>query len=140
MSKIRVLMCPTDRAPYITNIENSQRNMERIVGGPIRSTKLSHSLHIVLVHNAEGRIRDLPQNHSMPNPQIFGHAEGEYGIHGDCFLCGVIGYAGEEDFTDLPEPRSQWLQSAKGMWNTWKKVRGYRKRVEEIESKDDHTD
>lgn len=129
MSKIRVLMCPTDRAPYITNIENSQRNMQRIVGGPIQSTKLSHRLHIVLMHNAEGLVRDLPQNHSMPNPQIFGHAEGEYGIHGDCFLCGVIGYKGNEDFTDLPEPRSQWLRSAKDMWNTWKEVRGQYERI-----------
>ena len=115
MSKIRVLMCPTDRAPYITNVENSLENMQRIVGGYIESVTLSHNPPVVLICNEEGRINGLPQNHSLPSPQIFGYALAEFDIHGNCFLCGASG----EEFADLPEPRSQWLHSAKDMWKAW---------------------
>ncbi len=121
MSKIRVLMCPVDRAPYITNVENNLKNMQSVVGGYIEAVTLSRNPHVVLICNEEGRINGLPQNHSLPSPQLFGCTQTEFDIQGDCFLCGADG----EKFADLPEPRSQWLHSAKDMWSTWKKVRGY---------------
>lgn len=33
MSKIRILALPVDREPYITNIENSLKNMQNFIGG-----------------------------------------------------------------------------------------------------------
>ncbi len=119
MSKIRVLMCPAERAPYITNIENSPLNMRRVVGGHIEAVTLSRDPAVVLVCNEEGRINGLPLCRSTPSPKMIGSALGNLGVRGDCFICGAEG----EEFADLPEPRSQWLRSAKEMWNAWKEVR-----------------
>ncbi len=115
MSKIRVLMCPAERAPYITNVENSLKNMQAIVGGYIEAVTLSTSPAVVLICNEEGRINGLPLCHSTPSPKMIGSTHERFDIHGDCFICGASG----EEFADLPEPRSQWLQSAKEMWNAW---------------------
>ena len=114
MSKIRVLMCTVDRPPYITNIENSLENMQAVVGGYIEVVTLSEDPKIVLVCDEEGRIKQKPLNQSTPHPSMFGQNGEWMMIVGDCFLCGVDG----EEFADLPEPRSQWLKSAK---ETWKK-------------------
>ncbi len=118
MSKIRVLMCPADRAPYITNIENSLMNMRRVVGGHIEAVTLSRDPAVVLICNEGGQINGLPLCRSTPSPKMIGSALGNLGIHGDCFICGAEG----EEFADLPEPRSQWLRSAKEMWTEWDKV------------------
>ena len=37
MSKIRILALPVDREPYITNIENSLRDMQNFIGGYIEA-------------------------------------------------------------------------------------------------------
>ncbi len=118
MSKIRVLMCPAERAPYITNIENSPKNIQRVVGGYIKAVTLSLDPAVVLICNKEGQINDLPVCRSAPLGSDLGC------IRGDCFICGEDG----EEFTDLPEPREIWLQSAKKMWNTWNKRTGERKK------------
>lgn len=117
MSKIRVLMCPAERTPYVTNIENSLKNMRRVVGGYIEVVTLSQSPKVLLVCNEEGRINGLPLCRSTPNPETVGGSYVLLDIHGDCFICGAEG----EEFADLPEPRKIWLQSAKAMWNEWRK-------------------
>lgn len=112
MSKIRVLMCPADRAPYITNIENSLKNMQDAVGGYIEAVTLKYKPQIILICNEEGRINGLPLNKSTPHPEVFGIGGENLHICGDCFLCGAIG----EEFADLPEPYKDLLHSAKEQW------------------------
>ncbi len=114
MSKIRVLMCPAERAPYITNIENSLTNMRRVVGGHIEAVTLSLDPEIVLVCNEEGQINGLPLCRSVPLVAGIDILD----IRGDCFICGADG----EEFADLPEPRRQWLRSAKATWKEWEEV------------------
>jgi hypothetical protein len=119
MSKIRVLMCPADRPPYITNIENSLENMQSAVGGYIEAVTLSEDPKIVLVCDEEGRIKQKPLNQSTPHPSMFGQSGEWMMIVGDCFLCGVDG----EEFADLPEEqKSQLLKSAKETWKKCQKV------------------
>ena len=115
MSKIRVLMCPVDRPPYITNIENSLKNMQSAVGGYIEAVTLSNDPKVVLICDKEGFRKGKELNYSLPSPEMFGRSKGTWAIVGDCFLCGAKG----AEFTDLPEPRSQWLQSAKEMWRKY---------------------
>lgn len=102
--KMKVVMCPVDRAPYITNVSDSLQNLQQIVGGYIEALRISTDC--VMVCNEEGRIRGLPDNPSvswlMP-----------YSIQGDVFFCGVAG----EEFTDIPEDcREMILRACKKMW------------------------
>lgn len=87
MSKIRILALPVDREPYITNIENSLKNMQRFVGGYIETETILQAPEVVLVCDEEGVLKGRAVNPSVPD------------IVGDCFLCGVAG----EDFADLPD-------------------------------------
>lgn len=110
MSKIKVIMCPADRAPYVTNIENTLRNMQNIVGGYIEARAISTD--VVAVFNEEGRIRGLPENMSFCFP---GHC-------GDIFMCGVDG----DEFADIPESARKFLlQQCKNRWNQeWENKHG----------------
>lgn len=87
MSKIRILALPVDREPYITNIENSLRNMQNYVGGYIETETILQAPEVVLVCDEEGVLKGRAVNPSVPD------------IVGDCFLCGVAG----EEFADLPD-------------------------------------
>lgn len=87
MSKIRILALPVDREPYITNIENSLRNMQRFVGGYIEAETILQAPEVVLVCDEEGVLKGRAVNPCVPD------------IVGDCFLCGVAG----EEFADLPD-------------------------------------
>ena len=111
MSKIRILALPVDREPYITNIENSLKNMQRFVGGYIETETILQAPEVVLVCDEEGVLKGRAVNPSVPD------------IVGDCFLCGVAG----EEFADLPDKwKSILLKLAK---------KAYReKHIERIES------
>ena len=106
--KIRVLMCPANGEPYLTNIPRTLRSMQEAVGGYIETVTVMTRPKVILVCNEEGLIERLPLNRSLPDPQLFGMPA--WNIVGDCFLCGTRG----SEFTDLPESlRSQLLRSAK---------------------------
>lgn len=111
MSKIRILALPVDREPYITNIENSLKNMQRFVGGYIETETILQAPEVVLVCDEEGVLKGRAVNPSVLD------------IVGDCFLCGVAG----EEFADLPDKwKSILLKLAK---------KAYReKHIERIES------
>ena len=60
MAKIRVVMCPVDRAPYVTWIEDSLENLQKVVGGYIECVTFAEDA--VIICNEEGRILGLPDN------------------------------------------------------------------------------
>ena len=97
--KIRVVMCPADRPPYITNITNSLSAMQSAVGGYIETVTVDK---YVLVCNEEGRIRGLPKNPSAPH------------YYGDLF---IVSHEGDE-FTGL-EP-----EDARDMLHLFKETYG----------------
>lgn len=106
MAKIRVIMCPADRAPYVTNIENTLKNMQEIVDGYIEAVPTTYR-GVLAIMNEEGRILAMPENKSFPWP---GHC-------GDIFLCGAEG----EEFADIPEDaKGELLRLAKMRWQEGK--------------------
>lgn len=46
--KIKVVMIPTDRPPYVTNISNSLENMQKVVGGYIETLTFATDATIVM--------------------------------------------------------------------------------------------
>ena len=97
MSKIRILALPVDREPYITNIENSLRNMQRFVGGYIETVTVLKNPQVILICGEEGLLKGRAWNPSIPDLGKYGGWMPE--IVGDCFLCGVD----REGFADLPD-------------------------------------
>lgn len=102
--KITVIMCPCDRAPYVTNITPTLKNMQKIVGGYIETVKVMHDA--VIVCNEEGRIKGLADNHSI----FLDH------FVGDVFICGCHG-----DNLDSLEGSSKdlLLKICKESWKEW---------------------
>lgn len=100
--KIKVIMCPCDRAPYVTNITPTLKNMQKIVGGYIETVTVMHDA--VVVCNEEGRIQGLPDNHSIFLENFVG----------DAFICGCHG----ENLDSLEGlSKDLLLQWCKGRWN-----------------------
>lgn len=97
--KIQVIMCPADREPYVTNIENTLENMQRIVGGYIEAVDLIGS--DILICNEEGRLMSLPECKSSPIDDICG----------DAFIVGMDGV----EFTDVSNHRL--LAVCRRRWN-----------------------
>ena len=95
--KIKILACPVDREPYITNIENSLRNMQNYVGGYIETMTVLKNPQVILICDEEGLLKGRAWNPSIPDLGKYGGWMPE--IVGDCFLCGVDG----EEFADLPD-------------------------------------
>ena len=93
MSKIRILALPVDREPYITNIENSLKNMQRFVGGYIETVTVLKKPQVILICGLKGRAL----NPSIPDLDEYGGWVPE--IVGNCFFCGV----GRGKFADLPD-------------------------------------
>ena len=98
MSKIRILALPVDREPYITNIENSLRNMQNYVGGYIKTVTVLKNPQVILICDEEGLLKGRAVNPSITDLDEHG-GWGMGFIVGDCFLCGVDG----EEFADLPD-------------------------------------
>lgn len=98
MRKIKVIICPADRMPYVTNISNTLENLQRIVGGYIETAMVFSDA--VVICNEEGRLLGLPENQSLFLS----------GFCGNCLICGVD--ANGEDFTSLPEQACKELLQA----------------------------
>ena len=99
--KMRVIMCPVDRAPYVTWIEDSLENLQRAVGGCIECFTFAKDAAIIC--NEEGRMMGLPGNKSLFLS----------GFRGDCVVCGVDG----EIFSSLKdENRKMMLRWCKKRW------------------------
>lgn len=108
MSKIRILALPVDREPYITNIENSLKNMQNFIGGYIAIATVLGNPQVILVCDEEGRIKDRAVNPSIPDLQAYGGLCPK--IAGDCFFCGVD----EGELADIPDKwKSIMLKLAK---------------------------
>lgn len=102
MEKIKVIICPTNSAPYVAHISNTLENLQRIVGGPIEMVWIVKSA--VAICNEEGLINGLPENKSFLCD----------GIHGDCIICGTRG----EEFADLNDIACRRLLiHCKARWN-----------------------
>ena len=96
MRKIKVIMCPADRVPYVTSVSDTLENFQRVVGGHIEvATVFSDA---VVICNEEGRLLGLPENQSLFLS----------GFCGDCLICGVYG----ENFVGLPEQACKVLLQA----------------------------
>lgn len=98
MSKIRILALPVDREPYITNIENSLRNMQNFIGGYIETVTVLKNPQVILVCDEEGVLNNRALNPSLPDLDEYGGLGSGF-VLGDCFLCGVD----REEFADLPD-------------------------------------
>lgn len=102
--KIKVIMCPVEREPYMAEMENSLEAFQAAVGGHIECVGVTTDC--VMICNEEGRPLHLPENNAvswmMP-----------YGICGDVVLCGADG----PEFDDIPETgRDMLLRACKRMW------------------------
>ena len=95
--KIKILALPVDREPYITNIENSLKNMQNYVGGYIETVTILKNPQVILICDEEGVLKGRAVNPSIPDLAEHGGWAPE--IVGDCFFCGVSG----EEFADLPD-------------------------------------
>ena len=99
--KMRVIMCPAERKPYVTWIEDSLENLQRAVGGYIECVTFAKDA--IIICNEEGRMMGLPENKSLFLS----------GFRGDCVVCGVDG----ENFASLKdENRKMLLHWCKKRW------------------------
>jgi hypothetical protein len=118
--KIKILACPVDREPYITNIENSLKNMQDFIGGYIEAETILQAPEVVLVCDEEGVLNEKKPNPSIKNIRERGLWMPE--IVGDCFFCGVRG----EEVADLPDKwKAALLKLAKEAYRGHKEEHGY---------------
>ena len=102
--KIKVMMCPVEREPYMAEMENTLEAFQAAVGGHIECVAITSDC--VLICNEDGRSMKLPMNNAVSwlIP---------YGIVGAAVICGVDG----EDFGDMPENgRDMLMRACKRMW------------------------
>ena len=88
MKKLKVIICPAEREPYVTNVSDTLEVLQKAVGGYIEAVTVLEG--VVVLCNEEGRLMELPENRSFFLS----------GICGDCLICGVDG----EKFASLSEP------------------------------------
>ena len=118
--KIKILACPVDREPYITNIENSLRDMQRFVGGYIETVTVLEAPKLILICDEEGLLNGKKPNPSIKNIRKRGLWMPE--IVGDCFFCGVD----RGEFADLPDAwKDVLLKLSKEAYRGHKKEHGY---------------
>ena len=80
--KIKILACPVDREPYITNISNTLENMQRFVGGYIETVTVLKNPQVILICDEEGVLKGRAVNPSIPD--LAEHGGWAPGIVGDC--------------------------------------------------------
>lgn len=85
MSKIKVIMCPVDRAHDVTWIENRLHNLQAIVGGYI---EVVNGGPVLATCNEEAMILEMPFNPSLPD------------FRGPVIVCGRDG----EEFASITDP------------------------------------
>ncbi|MBR3909817.1 MAG: DUF3846 domain-containing protein [Oscillospiraceae bacterium] len=100
--KIKVVMLEPGKEAYVTEIENTLRNMQHIVGGLIEAC-YPFDEQVCIVCNEEGKITGLPLNRAVCLEN------GEFAdiIAGTAFICDCSG----EEFGCLNEKQcSRYLQ------------------------------
>ena len=88
MKKLKVIICPAEREPYVTNVSDTLKALQKAVGGYIEAVTVLEGVAVLC--NKEERLMELPENRSLPFS----------GFCGDCLICGVDG----EEFASLSEP------------------------------------
>ena len=88
MKKLKVIVCPAEREPYVTNVSDTLEALQKAVGGYIEAVTVLEGVAVLC--NEEGRLMGLPENRSFFLS----------GICGNCLICGVDG----EEFASLSEP------------------------------------
>ena len=93
---MRIIVVEPFKERYVTNIERTLDNMQRLVGGYIQAVYPFDDEEIALVCNEEGKLQDLTPNRILFN---------EYGkpvdmIVGTFFLCSAP--FDSENFEDIP--------------------------------------
>lgn len=109
MGKIKVIICPVDRPPYVTNVSDSLTNLQSIVGGYIETVRVATDA--LLVVNEEKKLMGLPVN-----PSLLTLCSGDV-IVGDAFLCGVR----RGELTSLPEGYEIWLRTFRESYKRYAK-------------------
>jgi len=88
MRRIKVLMKRPDSGWYVTNVSNTLRNLQNLVGGYIETVTLAKD-GPVLICNEEGKLRGLPFNCRICGEDFVG----------TILIAGVDG----EEFSDLSD-------------------------------------
>ena len=97
MSKIRAIVKrPDEKYGHVTNISNTLKNLQNIVGGPIEVVRITD--RAVCICNEEGKIRGLARNFYCG---IFPYGDL---IVGECAIVGVE----DDEFADLDMDFSMW--------------------------------
>lgn len=118
--KIKILACPVDREPYITNIENSLRNVQSFVGGDIQAMTVFKEPLVIMICDEEWVLKGRSLNPSIPDLDEYGGWAPK--IVGDCFFCGVSG----GELADLPDKwKDVLLKLAKEAYRGHKEEHGY---------------
>ena len=99
MEKIKAIVKrPDERYGHMTNISNSLKNLQNIVGGHIEVVTILPDKGLVMICNEDGKNLGLERNFIMGTPPFHDV------IVGEVILCGVC----DEDFTDIPIDFQTW--------------------------------
>ena len=94
--KIKVLMKRPDSGWYVTNVSNTLKNLQNLVGGYIETVPISEDS--VMIVDEEGMLKNYQHN------DLASYISGVH-IYGTALIVGVDG----EEFTDCPEQFFVWL-------------------------------
>lgn len=101
--KIRAIVKrPDEEIGHVTNVSNSLRNLQNIVGGYIETVTIRPG--VVVICNEEGRISGLDPNCAVKVETLLG--AGTIDFYGEIAVVGADG----DEFVDLPEwvTRKEW--------------------------------
>ena len=109
MNKINVIIkMPGEPVGHLATIENTLKELQKIVGGNIEVLRCGTALMIL---NEEGKIFGLPTNFMMGT--VFKEP-----IVGTVIICGVEGGEDGDEFIDVPYGLETW-KSLLRMWGNW---------------------
>lgn len=63
MKKLKVIICPAEREPHVTNVSDTLEALQKAVGGYIEAVTVLEG--VVVLCNEEGRLMGLPENRSF---------------------------------------------------------------------------
>lgn len=96
--KIKVIIKrPDEVVGHMTHINNTLKNLQRIVGGYIQTVTIGDAQKIVMICNEEGKLQELDPNF------IYGITVPDM-IVGTVIICGTDG----EEFADTELSMEQW--------------------------------
>lgn len=110
--KIKVLIVKPGKDPYVSDIDNGLKSMQKIVGGYIQAIHPFGDTNVALVCNEEGKLSNLPTNRFLFHPKTGVPVDV---IAGTFFLCACNGES--EEFESLNEEQIQ--KYTKKFSSTW---------------------